>query len=355
MMQKVSWLCQHLLVWSSYISLAILKAADINPPSYEDAAPDADAIFKGTWDLACTPKPGDRILGLDKEGKPIWENFGPYEDTTEGYRLNGFMVSGKSASSVQVTNSEYTWSCAPGSVASLLHSDGAKLNLKAFGKYLVVFVKMVEPKWGSLQPIPSDLMNALEVKSESQDVFYITGTAIYNVEGDKEGFLVESQKWTRLWAWKQGKPQQAWRISRPGTRLTLTNKYIICRSGQKFTMYSRKNGHDQGSFYIPCPNDFLCRPGLEFGPMASQGGLIFFKTTPETHYIFSIQNGKIYFQLWKAETKVEDPVVLRGSIDNVELEVLGKKPNWTIYRQERKITWPDPVASLLKFFDDVIE
>lgn len=116
------------------ISKVALPLQDIDLPPYEDAAPDTDAIFKETWDLACTPKPGGRILRLDKEGKPIWEQFGPYEDTAEGYRLNGFIVSGKSTSSVQVTNSEYTWSCAPGTVASLLHSQGPKLNLKAFGK-----------------------------------------------------------------------------------------------------------------------------------------------------------------------------------------------------------------------------
>jgi len=218
-----------------------------------------------------------------------------------------------------------------------------------------VFERMVKPKWGSLEPIPSDPKNALEVKCESQDVFYITGTAIYNVEGDDEGFLVESQKWTRLWVWKEGKPQQSWRASRLGTKLTLTDKHVLCREGQKFTIYSRKNGHDQGSFCIPCPNDFLCFPGNEFGPMASPSGLIFFKTTPETHYIFSIRNGKVYFQLWKAETKVEDPVVLRGSIDDVELEVLGKKPHWTIHRQEINITRPDLVMSMFAFLNKVKE
>ena len=87
--------------------------------------------------------------------------------------------------------------------------------------------------------------------------------------------------------------------------------------------------------------------------MVSQGGLIFLKTTPETHYIFSIQSGKVYFQLWKADIKVEDPMVLRGSMDNVELEVLGKEPNWTIYKQESKIIGPDPFMSALEFFDKV--
>ena len=193
------------------------------------------------------------------------------------------------------------------------------------------------------------LKNALEVKSESQGVFYITGTAIYNIEGDKEGFLVESQKWIRLWVWKEGKPQHSGRISRPRHKLTLTDKYILCRD-QDVTLYSRENGRNRGSFLVPRPKEF---PGSdpEFGPMVSQGGLIFLKTTPETHYIFSIQSGKVYFQLWKAETKVEDPIVLRGSMDNVELEVLGKKPNWTIYKQESKIKSPDPIMLVLDFSD----
>ncbi len=46
-------------------------------------------------------------------------------------------------------------------------------------------------------------------------------------------------------------------------------------------------------------------------------------------------------------------MVLRGSMDDVELEVLNKNPNWTICRQETKITGRDLVMSMLEFLDNV--
>lgn len=114
----------------------------------------------------------------------------------------------------------------------------------------MAFVQMTEPAWGSVEPLPSDPMNSFKFECDSRDVFYFTGAAIYNVQGDEEGFLVESQRWTRLWAWDGGKPKQSWRISRPGGQLTLTDKLILSREGDHFTMYCRKSGREQGPFYI---------------------------------------------------------------------------------------------------------
>ena len=138
-----------------------------------------------------------------------------------------------------------------------------------------------------------------------------------------------------------------------GSDLTLADQHILSRGGNRFDVYSRANGRRQGWFHIPSPNEFSGFEGRQFGPIVSRGGLIFYKTNPKTHYIFSIQNRTAYFQLWKSETDVLNSVVLRGSMQSVELEVLDEKPKWSIYMEEATVHLADPLMLAFDFLDKI--
>ena len=188
-------------------------------------------ILGQPWHLACTIPSKDVFLCLQPNGKPIWQDTSNL-DTPTGYRRDGFDID-LILSGFHVENHSYTWSCPQdSSAAQLPQSKSDYLSLRNFGKRLVIFERKVVIKDPALPPQQprEDKKGCLKAESTSHGVWCITGTDIYQVEGDDDDLVIQSPTYLRLW--NIAKKNFRWEFIEPREhRFGLCDKYVVVQGG----------------------------------------------------------------------------------------------------------------------------
>lgn len=66
-------------------------------------------------------------------------------------------------------------------------------------------------------------------------------------------------------------------------------------------------------------------------------GLFLYKPCRKTLFIFRVDNNQVEFRMWESAEDIQGSLVLRGNLDNLEMELLGKKSTWTKWENKRPI------------------
>ncbi len=306
----------------------------------QDALPN---IPNGKWDLACSiGEQKAAFLQLDAAHTPKWT---PYADAdTHGdrvYQRDGFNIITQPPIIV-IANQRRRWTCDENNAAGqLLVSKRNTVSLRQVGEHLFVFEPtMVVKNYSGPSPKPrDDPRGCLKIQLQSEKIWTITGTDIYQVEGAENDVVVRSPGFFRLW--DIAKERFRWERERPGAALGeiygFTKKYFIWKVGD-WHLYQRKTGKLYGEFSIPIYEGLISFSEEDhFGPEASTGGLFLYKPCRKALWIFRIDDEIVHLRLWKSSEDIRGSLVLRGNLENLELELIGQKPAWTKYEETQRI------------------
>ncbi|KAJ5544110.1 hypothetical protein N7494_005389 [Penicillium frequentans] len=315
------------------------------PPPYpqeqDQLVPGTEATMPGIpggrWELACNIRVQDPIWQLNAWGEPTCTRVA--SATTDGkqeYRRDDFIIA-LGLSQIMVTNQAYNWTCGVNTHAGqLLISKRDTISLRNLGERLLVFERtVVTAKLDRPKPKPrEDQKGCLKVEKQSFNIWAITGTDIYQVEGYEDDVVIRSPRFLRLWEMTRGR----FRWERPGGGghiWGLTQKYVLIKAGECW-LRKRKSGHVYGSFSLPIYTG-LTDPNEEtnFGPVASASGVFLHKPGRKAIFIFQIRDREVDARIWESTIDIQGSLLLRGELDNLELEVIGQNPTWTKYNE----TW----------------
>jgi hypothetical protein len=120
-----------------------------------------------------------------------------------------------------------------------------------------------------------------------------------------------------------------------------TEEYVIKETGNwqgSRQLHKRKTGKNYGTFDLPWEPAFVdfCAKN-HFGPVVSIGGLFLYKTCRKALFIFRIGKKEVEFRIWESTEDIQGYLVLRGSLEDLELELVGQKPTWTKYKERVSI------------------
>ncbi|KAF7588278.1 hypothetical protein BBP40_005932 [Aspergillus hancockii] len=317
-------------------------ANDDPPPPYpqqDQVVPSTEAtvprIPDGCWELACNIGVQDRFLQLNAQGKPTWTQvYGKQE-----YRREDFIIV-LGLSQITVTNQAYNWTCdAHTEAGQLLMSKRDTISLRNLEERLFVFERTVEtdnldrPKSKPRE----DQKDCLKVQSRSSNIWTVTGTDIYQVEGYENDVVIRSPRFLRLYDMTKGKFRWKKEIFGGGGHiLGFTKKYILIKAGVCW-LRERKTGHFYGDFSLPIYNSLTdLNEKHHFGPVMSASGLFLYKSGRKGIFVFEIGDRKVDARIWESTVDIQGSLLLRGGLDNLELEVIGQNPTWTKFDE----TWP---------------
>ncbi|CAL5871603.1 uncharacterized protein PFLUO_LOCUS5856 [Penicillium psychrofluorescens] len=308
------------------------------------------AIPDGRWDLACNIDVQGGLLQLSAEGKPTWTQdaraatFGD-----RGYRRDGFTIT-PSPSEVVVTDRAYAWACdAKTDAGQLLMLNRDTISLKNLGGCLVVFERTIVKKDRDRPPPkPRDDRKAcLKIESQSPNIWTITGTDIYQVEGYENDIVVRSPNFLRLWDMAKGRFRWEKADSGSWPIWGFTKKYIVIEVGDCH-LYERKSGNVYGTFRLPLYNAFIdFNKDNHFGPVMSTGGLFLYKPCRKAIFIFQIRDREVDFRIYESTDDIHGSLVLRGDLENFELRLVGQKPTWTKYEETVPVYKNGPIKKRL--------
>jgi hypothetical protein len=295
--------------------------ADDLPPSYSQAT--TPPLPSGRWELACNIGVQDLFLQLNAEGEAIWTQV-----SKEEYRRDEFIIS-LGLPQITVTNQAYKWSCDANTEAGqLLMTKRDVVSLRSVRGRLFVFERTVVAT-NPFRPKPQpceDEKGCLKVLSQSSNIWTINGTDIYQVEGDGEDVIIRSPRFVRLWNMTKAK---YWEKRYENTFiLALTPKFVVLKLG-RCHMVERKTGRRHGDFDLPATDLTYVNDNNHFGPVVSPGGLFLYKPGRKTLIIFRIGDEKVDARVWKSATDIQGFLLLRGELDNLEIELVGSQPTWT--------------------------
>ncbi|KAH8655648.1 hypothetical protein BX600DRAFT_470056 [Xylariales sp. PMI_506] len=302
----------------------------VSAQRYKSLAPE---IPHDIWDLATTISDDRGFLHLGAEGRPTWQETSP--TVISGcYMRDGFCVY-SDRSSIEVTNKAYTWICNGGTAVELLRSNHDHLRLMSINNQLILFQQTIKTDRFSPKPA-EDKKGCLQVKSESTNVWTITGTDIYRVVGYEHDLVVRSPKHLRLWDLSL----KRWRWERDDVGVDLlcfSPKYVIV-DGHFNRLIERQTGRIYGEFMMPLKKEFFTiNSKHHFGPVVSRQGLVLYKLCPKAFYILDFSDKNIVkTRVWESEDEIQGSLVLRGSLENLELELLEQEPMWTKYELENE-------------------
>ncbi|KFY46962.1 hypothetical protein V494_00255 [Pseudogymnoascus sp. VKM F-4513 (FW-928)] len=285
------------------------------PNTSDNGAP--SGIPNEHWDLACNIDVDGGFLQLDAAGVPIWKNA--VAATSGEYQRDGISVLLNSVAIV-VTNQVYTWKCGLNTVAGeLLTQRRDNVSLRNLGNRLVVFERTVATRDRSRPPpVPrDDLKGSLKVElqrvdilsSPGTEIWSVTGTDIYQVEGCGNDLVVSLSKYLRLWDMAKGKFRwEKEHHSCDGHIDGFTEKYIVRTVGYVH-LHERKNGNVHGHFQLPSHTAYIdLNKDHRFGPV--------------------IGDRQVEFRIWESIEVIQGSLVVRGSLDELELELIGQKTSW---------------------------
>lgn len=228
-----------------------------------------------------------------------------------------------SSSNIKITIRDHNWFCpATSAVGQLLVRQPEGLSFKHFGKQLAIFQLSVVPKSSDSfsSDVSDDVEGSLKVEKVSSGIWFISGTRIYQVEGDEHALVVHTPQYLRLYdmdgdaiRWEKYRRKS---LSLPHDEIfCLVKDYVIMDHG-KYYLLQRSNGAEYGKFDTP---NVGRRDHREcFGPFVSSEGLILFRPSAKFLYIFRVGKKKVEFRIWEAEARVQGSIVLRGELDELE-------------------------------------
>ncbi|KIW22064.1 hypothetical protein, variant [Cladophialophora immunda] len=324
--------------------------SELPPPPYIEATCSTRETITdvpdGKWDLACTIPSHDMCLCLTEEGRPTWLNMSDHtEPSGKSFRRHGFDVD-LTRPSITLKKQSYTWSCERDSAAGgLLLSQGKDLSLANFGNQLVIFERTVEIEDRSRPPpkSPEDKKGSLKVETASPNIFCLTGTDVYQVEGDEKDLVIRSQCFLRLWDIVKGRFR--WEMFKPvGQLFCLTNQYVVFQVS-RYKLHQRKNGYIHGEFAFPAYSVFISLKNEDkFGPMVTKDGLVLYKPCKKALFMCHIGDREVRIQAWESEDEIRGSLVLRGDLNNLQVEIIGQNASWTKHEMEEPVfkNW-DPI------------
>lgn len=103
-------------------------------------------------------------------------------------------------------------------------------------------------------------------------------------------------------------------------------------------MYERKSGNVHGNFDLVHHRAFIdFDKNNHFGPVMTTGGLVFYKPCRKAIFVFQVHDKEVDIRMWESTEIIQGALVLRGNLENLELEILGQTPRWTKYEERMPI------------------
>ncbi|KAH1355719.1 hypothetical protein KXW98_007559 [Aspergillus fumigatus] len=342
---------------ASLLNQQQVDRADDRPPPYsqgkDQVAPGTEMTMSGVpvgpWELACNIGVQGPFLQLDARGEPTWTQVDcAATDGKQKYRRDGFTIA-LGLSQIMVTKQGYNWTCDASTYAGRLLSNRDTISLRNLGQRLLVFERtVVAANRDRPKPKPrEDKKGCLKVESQSSNIWVITGTDIYQVEGHGNDVVIRSPQFLRLW--DMNKREFRWERTGGGGHIWgFTQNHIIRKVG-KCWMHERKTGHVYGDFSLPINGLTDLNEEHHFGPVVSASGLFLYKPGRKAIFIFRIGEREVDARLWESTDDIQGSLLMRGGLDNLELELIGQKPTWTKYDE----TWPvykewDPIKRRIR-------
>lgn len=293
------------------------------------------AIPKGTWDLACGIG-CEGSINLNSDAIPIWQNTAKTLRPGEGYLRDGFYVY-LNATSITVTNKAYTWKPSAGEAERLLRSNQSSVSLTSIAGQLIVYERTIVKK-DPRRPAPKpreDVKGCLQIRSDSHNVWSIRGTDIYQVDGYDNNIVVRTPMHLRLW--NMAKRRFLWERPYTLTLICVTASYVVIGE-YWWHIINCDSGLEHGQFMMPTSQAFNnLKEESHFGPVVSAKGVILQKSSDKALYIFSIHSDRVDIRVWESEERIEGCLVLRGSLAELELNIIGHSHVWT--KHELKTEW----------------
>lgn len=184
-------------------------------------------------------------------------------------------------------------------------------------------------------PPRADPRGCLKVEPLSSGIWVVSGTDIYQVKVDEGDLVVLSPGYLRLWDME--KNQLRWERDCVGRIQGLTKEYVVM-DGYWWKLRNRKNGHLYGDFMFPIFPAFAdLDERNHFGPVVSTRGLFLYKPCQKALCIFRIGDKDVEFRFWESTDIIKGSLVLRGDLENLELELVGQKRTWSEHKTTERI------------------
>ena len=108
-------------------------------------------------------------------------------------------------------------------------------------------------------------------------------------------------------------------------------KYVLC-----WHLYERKTGYAYGQPDLPYYTAFdHLSEEKRFGPVANTRGL--FLILPKSTFNSRINGTSDDVRMWESSKDIEGSLVLRGNLEDPELELIGQKSAWTRHEEKKRI------------------
>lgn len=336
------------------------KTSDDPPPPYstdnEPASVQGEKgvhrIPGGCWDLACNIGVEGPLLQLNRFNEPKWAQ----DVSAVGerlYRRDGFGVT-LWLSHIRVKHEAREWLCDGNSYAGqLLMSGRNTISLRQLGERLLIFERTIMTNDRDRPPPKprDDFKGCLKIERVGpdnwSDIWTITGTDIYQVEGYENDVVVRSPRFLRLWDMAKGRLRWEREGSSSGCIWGFSEKFIIVKVGYCH-LYERRNGNVYGNFDLVHHQAFIdFNLDNHFGPVMTLGGLVFYKPCQKAIFIFQIRNNEVDVRIWESTDVIQGALLLRGNLENLELKILGQKHEWRKYEEKVRIYKNGPIKKRL--------
>lgn len=294
---------------------------------------------EGRWDLACSIGVQNGFLQLDHRSEPIWTPSVPTVTIDSSvYQRDGFSIK-VGEFGIHVTNRLYHWTCDGNTDAgNLLLRKRDTISLTSLGPRLFLFQRTIL-KNGRDRGFCSDTKSCLEFNLQSPNFWTVTGPDIYQIDGFASDVVVQSSKLLRLW----DANKQRFRWERKESALGRICGFVGKRFLREiepgyYILHERETGRVYGNFRLPCHRVFHDQDEItRFGPVVSTGGLFVFKPCRRAFLIVRIHKRKVHARIWESAEDIKGHLVLRGGLENLELRLIGQRPNWNIYEATERV------------------
>lgn len=243
-----------------------------------------------------------------------------------------------------------TWVCDANTHArQLLISGRNTVSLRQLGEHLLVFERKIMTNDRDRPPPKprDDPKGCLKIELLALNIWTITGTDIYQVEGYENDVVVRSPRFLRLWDMAKGKFRWERERSSSGCIWGFSPKYIIVKVGLCH-LYERKSGNVYGNFDLVHHRAFIdFKLDNHFGPVMTTGGLVIYKPCQKAIFIFQIRNNEVDVRIWESTDAIQGALLLRGNLENLELEILGQTHEWRKYEEKIQIHQNGPIKKRL--------
>lgn len=195
---------------------------------------------------------------------------------------------------------------------------------------------------------PEDKKGSLAVARGSSNVFCVTGTPVHFILGDEKDLVIQTRCFVRFWNTTKGKLCWERKQGVSNRLLCICDRFVVSLAGY-YHLRQRHNGYIYGRFDLPRYSAFVSLKSEDhFGPLVSKQDLVLYQPSKKVIFIFSIGDRSVKFRAWESTDEIRGPLILRGSLENLELELIGKTPVWRKHEMEVPIwiNW-DPIRKYL--------